>query len=599
MDYLDSSKILIPKMINPLRLEKFRYPNAFCISLFFQLFWGLNLKIPFSGDEPSYYLNSWAIFNGYGRDIVAASKDPEVLQILGSFSLHLVETPSGSLVSWHSQLMSLLLGPATIFSMSPEFARVLMAIYSSLGAVLFLIVLDQSLKNNLIKNAFAWFSIFALYPIASFGPLVFPDYLAGVFYLAAMYFLKRYYLSKKLSDFIFAVTMLVLLPWLGTKFIALMLPLGVFTVFTVRNLSSRDRVKVISFIGANAIAWFAFMSWFYSSFKFIKIISGGDSVQPGVIWDINNFYINGVGGWLSNEGGIIFVAPITLLGVIFLLNFLKHHFNKINCIFFLGIFIYYCLVSFFGSSGFSFVYRYFMPIIPFLVFPIAYGLKHFNWKKSTMITAVALNVLTVFISISLMQKPGSMLQGLPNSTPILNGYARAFPQTGPIPPINKATSISADSLPSLLPVERDYSGSIKAKISDGSGIVSYGPYIALQPGNWQVAISLKNSLENALTIEVVGNEYQLLGSGKVEGEFSGDYGIDFRTTHRWPNVQIRISTNGQGFMELNGIEFVPISLDDKDQYSDIWKTMMWLGIILILTLLQRIRKITNAQRIGV
>lgn len=563
-----------------------RYKKAFLASLLAELSWGLLLRIPFSGDEPSYYLNSWALAHGFGRDVSSASRDHHLIGIIGQFPLHLVNTPVHTQVSWHSYLMSILIVPITFFSLKSIYCRVAMAILSSIGAAYFLKLIDKVTGGKTIGNILSWSAIFLLYPVSSFGPLLFPDYIAGAFLCGALLNYVEFRTSNKLKPLLFSIFWICLLPWAGIKFVVLMLPMLAFLLIEGITLGRRKFFQALTLVLGLAFIWISFETWFYSSIDFVKVSSGGNSIQPGNIWSPANLYIDGIGGWISSEGGLLFLAPITILSTIFVLPFLFYKWNKLVAWCAFSLTLYLSMVSYFGSPGFSFNYRYFMPAVPFLCLPLAYGFDRYKKRLSIYsISFILLSTMTIWISLTLTHNPGSMLQGLPNADTALIGYSKMFPQMGPIPPVENKTEVLANALPDTRLIQKKADGSVIVNSSDGAGIITFGPYIPLKPGKWKVVLDVDSDSINQLQAEVVGNEYQRLALSELPQGFKGRYSIIFVTTHRWPNIQVRIATNGRGGFTFHKMTFIPESISTKGVYSDANKVVGWSLLILVSSLL--------------
>ena len=553
---------------------------AFTSVLATNIFWSAVLRVPFTGDEPSYYVNSWALAHGYGRNVLAASKILISNSALSLQTNHILVTPFGNSVSWHQCLLAVLLTPVTFFSLKVFYVRLLMSLYTAIGSLLFLELIDKIFPDNKRKNLISWVSIFCFYPIGAFAGLAYPDLIASYIYCGAILLLAEQKNENEKRQLILAGLILFLLPNLGIKFSVLIGPLLIFILSRSFKLALKTRIAVFGYLFTVGIVWIIYMSWFYSSLWFIKVISDVPSPTQEHYWKIDNLYTVGIGSWISNTGGLIFVAPFIAIPMAYLSVYFHKNKDGLIKVAFIGLGLYLITVSLFGTTGFSFSYRYFMPLVPFLIVPLAFALS-IDKKKIIHKTLAILIILSLAIAGSIASNPGSMLLGLPNSAKNLTPYSKIFPQLIGYPPAEKTYIYKGRDLMSAIAVNQSTDGSVTTKSSSESGFLAYGPYSQLPVGTWIARVDLSNSATNSLDIEIIGDAYEILAKKHITRYLNQKIDLEFKTTNKWPNIQLRITTYGKGQVTFKSLEFVQVSSAKTKDIFDFLKSLFWLSLLLL------------------
>ena len=247
---------------------------------------------------------------------------------------------------------------------------------------------------------------------------------------------------------------------------------------------------------------------------------------------------------------------------------------------FIGLGLYLITVSLFGTTGFSFSYRYFMPLVPFLIVPLAFALS-IDKKKIIHKTLAILIILSLAIAGSIASNPGSMLLGLPNSAKNLTPYSKIFPQLIGYPPAEKTYIYKGRDLMSAIAVNQSTDGSVTTKSSSESGFLAYGPYSQLPVGTWIARVDLSNSATNSLDIEIIGDAYEILAKKHITRYLNQKIDLEFKTTNKWPNIQLRITTYGKGQVTFKSLEFVQVSSAKTKDIFDFLKSLFWLSLLLL------------------
>ena len=255
-------------------------------------------------------------------------------------------------------------------------------------------------------------------PLLFYSYTVYPETMAALILVYSTRVLFKVYNKQHVSKYGYFLCgiLMAYLPWLGIKYVMLMIPLTI--LFFIYN--KNEKIRIITPAIISSFLYIVFMLKMFGSLSPTNFVNGVSSVDN--YFPVSNLFspTKIASYFFDQQVGLIFDAPIYILCIVGIILFIKDIKSKRDIEKFLmlslpSIFYFLTYVTSNSWGGGSPPGRPLVAIIPFIAFLLAIGLSFFSIKKiqTNIDILFVISFSTAFI---LLKYPGSLFNNWWNSS---------------------------------------------------------------------------------------------------------------------------------------------------------------------------------------
>lgn len=314
--------------------------------------------------------------------------------------------------------------------------RLFLSFIAALLVVNTFLLIKESLKNEKIAFATSIFISFTS-PLLFYSHTIYPETVAALILVYSTRVLFKTYNKQFTSryNYILCGILMAYLPWLGIKYIVLMIPLTIlFLVY-----SKKEKTEILVPIVISSLLYIVFMFKIFNS-----LVQYGSDFNTGNFFPIANLFSPAkiASYFFDQQVGLIFYAPIYVLSIVGIALFIKHikskkYFEKflillLPSIFYLSMYV----MSISWGQGCP-PGRSLVAILPSIAFLLAIGLSFFCKKKMHIVTGV-LCVISFGVAFVLLENPDRLFNNWTDSRVDVYGRSNLLIHIGGSPFIDVA-----------------------------------------------------------------------------------------------------------------------------------------------------------------
>lgn len=263
-------------------------------------------------------------------------------------------------------------------------------------------------------------------PLLFYSHTIYPEMVAGLILVYSTRLLYKIYNLEYISKFKYVLCSLLIafLPWLGIKYVTLMVPLTVLFLFYNKN----EKIKMVIPI---IISSFLFMIFMLKTFGTLSPKNFGNfgTMNVSDYFSISNLFSPAkiASYFVDQQVGLIFYAPIYILSLVGMILFVrdikpKKHFDILLIFLLPTIFYFLMYIISYSWGGGSPIGRPLVAIIPTISLLLSIGLYFFLSKNIRTIIYI-LCIISLGISFILLENPSDLFNNTSNSS--LGSYGKS------------------------------------------------------------------------------------------------------------------------------------------------------------------------------
>lgn len=372
-----------------------------------------------TGDEPHYLITTYSIIHDHDIYIENNYLDEDYLEFypLRGISQHIAKTVDGRWVSVHDIGLSILL-ILPYYLLGVLGVRLFLAIIAAFVVVNTFIVCKEVLgdeKTALVVSLVAAFTS----PLLFYSFVIYPEIIAALILVYSTMVLYKTWGGELVQTYRYMLCgiMIASMPWLGIKYVSLMLPLLLLSLIYMKNKAVYLMAIFIPIL-ISFISYAYFMLSMFGSLSPASRYTG--AIGSGVINGIpapsfsvyNAISTSHLASYLFDQQvGLIFYSPIyilSLIGIIILILCMrnKNDLERVSVLLFPSICYFFMYAASGAFGGHSPLSRPLVAILPLIVVLMGVGLL-FTSQKMMKITIDCLVVLSLVIAVLLIKNPAT------------------------------------------------------------------------------------------------------------------------------------------------------------------------------------------------
>lgn len=461
-----------------------------------------------TGDEPHYLLIAHSLAFDHDLDLADNYQNRDYASFFPASNIdaHTVSRGDGSEYSWHSIGLPLLLAPFYFLSGRLGVTYFLNAVVALLTANVFLLSLE--ITRLRMAALLTWAMVAFSPPILLYAFLIYPETMGGLIALLGMR--SALWGSGDKTETWFAVGLCAaFLPWLVIRFAVLSaVLLAIALTVNVRKLSFRQLVVLLAPVIISAIGYAAFNTKSYGTPSPLGALAGAgfDTAFQG---NLPQKLLTGAAGWLLDQKvGLLFYAPLYGLAILGCTLLFQHHRRDLWPLLAVITMFYVSVAALGFWIQWSVPTRYLVAILPLAGGTIAYALAAVR-SRFFLILCFLLWGVSLFIGWTLMHHPNmayNEYRTMGQGAKLWNRYSELLrlDLTEILPSFDTTSLYDAEELsrsagkvvsdPDALGRTRVRAGReavFADPTTDPPGYLTFGPYVTLQPRQYQVVYRLK------------------------------------------------------------------------------------------------------------